>query len=138
AGPLVVLDGRERLDSTTDHTILINQGFDETGRVNGRSTPDTLRLALGKLHRLRLVQIAPDWRVIVSLGDSAGTATWRAVAKDGADLPAQQATVRPARMLMGPGETADFMFQPMHPGPMTLTVATQLKGWRVEVPVVVE
>ena len=138
AGPLVVLDGRERLDSTADHTILINQGFDETGRVNGRSTPDTLRLALGKLHRLRLVQIAPDWRVIVSLGDSAGTASWRAVAKDGADLPPQQAAMRPARMLMGPGETADFMFQPMHPGPMTLTVATQLKGWRVEVPVVVE
>jgi FtsP/CotA-like multicopper oxidase with cupredoxin domain len=137
AGPLLVLDDHQRLDSNADHTILINQGFDETGRVNGRSTPDTLRLSMGKVHRLRLVQIAPDWRVIVSLEGTSGTAAWRAVAKDGADLPVQQATVRPARVLMGSGETADFTLKPEHPGRMTLTVATQLKGWRVDVPVVV-
>jgi FtsP/CotA-like multicopper oxidase with cupredoxin domain len=137
AGPLLVLDEHEQLDSNVDHTILVNQGFDETGRVNGRATPDTLRLAMGRVHRLRLVQIAPDWRVIVSLGDSGGTTTWRAVAKDGADLPARQRSMRPARVLMGPGETADFTFSPQHPGPMTLSVATQLKGWRVDVPVVV-
>jgi hypothetical protein len=92
---------------------------------------------MGKTHRFRLVQIAPDWRVIVSLGDSAGVAAWRAVAKDGADLPTQQRTMRPARVLMGPGETADFTFSPQRPGLLTLTVATQLKGWRVDVPVVV-
>lgn len=138
AGPLIVLDESTPYDSTSDHTILINQGLDQTGTINGRVTPDTLRLAMGKAHRLRLAQIAPDWRVVVSLGDAAGTATWRAVAKDGADLPRRQATTRAARLVMGPGETADFMFQPRHPGPMTLRVATQLKGWRVEVPVVVE
>jgi hypothetical protein len=38
---------------------------------------------------------------------------------------------------MGPGETADFEFTPQHPGLMTLRVATQLKGWQVDVPVVV-
>jgi hypothetical protein len=75
--------------------------------------------------------------VIVSLEGTSGTAAWRAVAKDGADLPVQQATVRPARVLMGSGETADFTLKPEHPGRMTLTVATQLKGWRVDVPVVV-
>jgi FtsP/CotA-like multicopper oxidase with cupredoxin domain len=137
AGPLLVVDEHGRLDSTADHTVLINQGFDETGRVNGRATPDTVRLTMGKTHRFRLVQIAPDWRVIVSLGDSAGVAAWRAVAKDGADLPTQQRTMRPARVLMGPGETADFTFSPQRPGLLTLTVATQLKGWRVDVPVVV-
>ncbi len=137
AGPLIVLDEHEPLDRATDHTILINQGFDETGRVNGRASPDTLRLAMGKEYRLRLVQIAPDWRVVVSLGDTAATAVWRAVAKDGADLPAPQRGVRPASVVMGPGETADFTFSPLHPGPFTLTVATQLKGWQVDEPVVV-
>jgi hypothetical protein len=38
---------------------------------------------------------------------------------------------------MGPGETADFLITPDRSGPMTLTVATQLEGWRVVVPVVV-
>jgi FtsP/CotA-like multicopper oxidase with cupredoxin domain len=137
AGPLIVLDGDAPVDGAVDHTILMNQGFDETGRINGRAVPDTLRLAAGRTHRLRLAQIAPDWRVIVTLGDSAGPASWRAVAKDGADLPPQQAIVRPARLVMGPGETADFLFRPEHPGTMTLAVATQLKGWRVAVPVVV-
>jgi FtsP/CotA-like multicopper oxidase with cupredoxin domain len=137
AGPLIVLDGDAPVDGAVDHTILMNQGFDETGRINGRAVPDTLRLAAGRTHRLRLAQIAPDWRVIVTLGDSAGPAAWRAVAKDGADLPAPQATVRPARVVMGPGETADFLIRPDHAGTMTLAVATQLKGWQVNVPVVV-
>jgi FtsP/CotA-like multicopper oxidase with cupredoxin domain len=137
AGALLVLDGRARYDTTRDHTVLINQGRDETGTVNGKASPDTLRLVAGKLHRLRLIQIAPDWRVIVALGDSSGTATWRAVAKDGADLPSGQETIRPAQLVMGPGETADFEFTPQHPGLMTLRVATQLKGWQVDVPVVV-
>lgn len=137
AGPLIVLDAREQYDPVTDHSILVNQGLQETGTVNGKSTPDTLRLAMGKTHRLRVVQIAPDWRVVVSLGSSSGLASWRAVAKDGAELPAHQATVRPARTVMGPGETADFLFRPDLAGAMTLTVATQLKGWQVVVPVVV-
>ena len=136
AAPLIVLDSAEQYDPATDHTILINQGSDGTGRLNGRAVPDTLHLVAGIAYRLRIINIAPDWRVIVSLKDSSGLAMWRAVAKDGADLPAHQAIERPARLLMGPGETADFVFSSRYPGTLALEVATQMTGWAVRVPVI--
>jgi len=37
---------------------------------------------------------------------------WRAVAKDGADLPASQATARPARFRIFAGEIYDFELTP--------------------------
>ena len=49
--------------------------------------------------------------------------TWRAVAKDGMDLPADQSAVRPAQQLMGNGETYDYEFTPTEAGNIRLT------GW---------
>jgi FtsP/CotA-like multicopper oxidase with cupredoxin domain len=137
AAPLIVVDPEHPYDSSTDHPVLINQGIDGTGRVDGKAQPDPLYLSAGKSHRLRVINIAPDFRVWTTLSDSDGIATWRAIAKDGADLPPHQATSRPARVLMGPGETADFEVTPERAGRLTLTVATQLNGWKLEVPVVV-
>jgi FtsP/CotA-like multicopper oxidase with cupredoxin domain len=137
AAPLIVEAPEHRFNPSTDHPVLINQGLDGSGRVNGKAQPDTLYLSAGKSHRLRVINIAPDFRVWTTLNDSVGVATWRAIAKDGADLPPHQATSRPARVLMGPGETADFDVTPERAGRMTIVVATQLKGWRLEVPVVV-
>ena len=45
---------------------------------------------------------------------------WRAVAKDGYPLPANQANVRPAVLLFEPGEIYDFEFTPSAPGELTL------------------
>ena len=99
--------------------------------------PDTLPLVAGTSYRFRIINIAPDRRAFVTLGDSGRPVQWRTIAKDGADLPLHQATKRPAHMLMGPGETADFSFTPQHPGVLTLEVATQLKGWALQVPITV-
>lgn len=44
----------------------------------------------------------------------------RAVAKDGADLPPEQALTGPAAFLIAPGETYDFHFRPGREGEMTL------------------
>jgi hypothetical protein len=60
--------------------------------------------------------------------------TWRAVAKDGADLPPSQA-VAAGRLLTGPGETADFEVRVEQPGELRLEVDSPFAGWRVEVPV---
>ena len=38
------------------------------------------------------------------------TVTWRALAKDGADLPAALATLRAAEVDLSPGETWDFAY----------------------------
>lgn len=47
-------------------------------------------------------------------------AEWRAIAKDGADLPPSLATVRPAHLGFLPGEIYDFEFTPETPGELEL------------------
>jgi hypothetical protein len=47
----------------------------------------------------------------VSLLVGSSPVTWRAVAKDGADLPESLATERPARQTVSVGETYDFEFE---------------------------
>jgi hypothetical protein len=48
--------------------------------------------------------------------------TWRALAKDGMDLPGERATTRPAIQQMGNGETYDFEITPAAAGDIRLTV----------------
>jgi manganese oxidase len=106
--------------------------------VNGMRDPAPETLTVGVTYRFRIADINPDWRVIASLMSDSTTLRWRAVAKDGADLPVHQATMRAARVLMGPGETADFEFTPVAPGMLRLEFATMLAGWRLSVPLRVE
>jgi hypothetical protein len=49
---------------------------------------------------------------------------WRPVAKDGMNLPRDQATVRPAVQQMGNGEIYDFEFLPTAPGPLRFDVTS--------------
>ena len=91
----------------------------------------------GTSYRFRIINIAPDRRAFVTLGDSGRPVRWRAIAKGGADLPLRQATGCPAYLLVGPGEAADFSFTPQHPGVLALEVATRLKGWALQVPITV-
>jgi len=60
---------------------------------------------------------------------------WRALAKDGADLPPSQQVVPAERLLTGPGETADFQVRVAEPGELTLELDSPFAGWRLEVPV---
>jgi len=138
AAPLIVLEPGATYDTLTDKTIFINQGLDDKGRVNGLTQPDTLRLVVGRQYRFRLIDIAPDFRVFVTLTDAAGPLRWRALAKDGADLPLLQRTMQTARVPMGPGETADFTYTPDAPGSLVLDVSTQVGPWAIRIPVRVE
>jgi FtsP/CotA-like multicopper oxidase with cupredoxin domain len=132
--------------SARDHLVLVGGGGPEiNGKiespyalVNGERTPDPLRLAAGVTHRIRIVSIHPDWRVVLSLRNDTTVARWRAVAKDGADLPAAQATTRPANLVMGPGETADFEWSPRRPGRWRLEIRTVEPGWFIPLDVIVE
>jgi len=49
------------------------------------------------------------------------------MAKDGADLPATQAAIRPARLMIGVGETYDFELTPESPGDLRV-VLTDVAG----------
>jgi hypothetical protein len=63
---------------------------------------------------------------------------WRALAKDGAELPSHRQTVRAASLLVGPGETMDFEYQPTSPGLMRLEVAQRTGAWKTHLPIKVE
>lgn len=143
-GALIVSDVPR--DLTRDHLIVTGGGGPEIRKkiespfalVNGRRVPAPLRLTVGETHRLRIVTIHPDWRVAYSLRTDSSVAKWRPIAKDGADLPGAMATLRPAHVEMGPGQTADFEFTPTQPGVWRLEVKSVESGWYIPLTVIVE
>ncbi|MGQ0642144.1 MAG: multicopper oxidase domain-containing protein [Gemmatimonadaceae bacterium] len=142
-GAIIVTD--KPRDLVHDHLIVAGGGGPEVfakiespfALVNGRRSPRPLRLTVGEVHRLRIVSIHPDWRISFTLRNDSTIAKWRAVAKDGADLPTAQATLRTAHVEMGPGETADFEFRPTKPGEWQLEVKSIEPGWHIPLRIVV-
>jgi FtsP/CotA-like multicopper oxidase with cupredoxin domain len=106
--------------------------------VNGSRGPAPLRLTAGETHRLRFVSIHPDWAVSFTMRSDSAVVRWRPIAKDGADLPSALRAPRLARMVMGPGETADFEFRPPAPGRYVIDVASDGGGWLIPLEVIVE
>ena len=74
--------------------------------------PGGAALSRGRPHRLRIVNIPGEDVVEISLKRGTEIVEWRPIAKDGAELPPSQTSPRPARIRMGPGETADFEIVP--------------------------
>ncbi len=114
-GPLIVLEPGQRWDPVRDHVLLLGEGGpDSTARVelNGSRAPNPITLRAGITHRLRVINITTEAPTELTLRGKDTLVEWRAVAKDGAELPPSQANMRPARIAMGPGETADFEITP--------------------------
>ena len=130
-GAIVVLEPGQRFDSTTDHVFVSGwDGDEEPARllVNGDSLPPPMTMAVGVPHRLRFVNIGPAARVLFSLRRDTTLVRWRALAKDGADLPAGAATPRRAVERLAVGETFDAEFLPVTPGDYVLTVGLAAPG----------
>jgi FtsP/CotA-like multicopper oxidase with cupredoxin domain len=144
-GALLVVDSTRPYDPATDKLIVVGGagpadslpqfGFESPGLVNGSNAPPPMDLQVGRTYRFRLININPDWRIIFSLMSDSALARWRPVAKDGADLPLSRRVPRPAWLLTGPGETADFEFTPRAKGDLRLEVKTLLPGWIIPIPV---
>jgi FtsP/CotA-like multicopper oxidase with cupredoxin domain len=138
-GALLVVDEPRAFDAAHDKVILVGGGGpippdqDTRGFVNGSASPPPMVMNAGEAYRLRLINIHPEWRVEFTLGTDTTVARWRPIAKDGADLPQSQRMVRPAYLLTGPGETADFEFTPSSPGNLRLVVKTRLSGWTIPI-----
>lgn len=117
-GPLVVLEPGQRWDPTHDFVFVGGQARTAAAGlvVNGGSGEPEIRMQLGDSIRLRFVQIAVAFSMNYQLWRDSSVTEWRAIAKDGYDLPPSQATVRPARQRMGLGETFDAMFTPRERG----------------------
>ncbi|AHG91835.1 multicopper oxidase type 3 [Gemmatirosa kalamazoonensis] len=128
-GPIIVLEPGQRFDPETDRVLFIGNGGPTTNVIrgplaplllNGEEKPAPMELKAGTTYRFRVLNLSDDFPAIVLLNDGDHPTMWRAVAKDGADLPASQATMRPAVMVSDPGEIYDFAFTPQKPGDLTL------------------
>jgi FtsP/CotA-like multicopper oxidase with cupredoxin domain len=129
SGALVVVDSPEAFNPANDIVLLLSVPRTDAGSftlVNGTKMPAPLDLKVGQRYRLRVIDIhtfRPSMIVRIQRDSSlVNVLTWRAVAKDGMDLPSERATVRPAVQQMGNGETYDFEFSPTEPGDLRLTV----------------
>ena len=105
------------------------------GVVNGRLDPAPIQLRRSRTYRFRLINIG-EARTYFALRRSDSTVVpWRAVAKDGADLPAAQGVMRTDPLVTGPGETADFEFRQARPGDLILDLDSPFAPWHLMVPV---
>ncbi len=117
-GALIVMPAGKSYDPVAEPTIVLGSATDSANILfNGERHPD-LPLQVGKTYRLRMVHIMTIRPAMyVTLVDGAGTpAEWMLVAKDGADLPAHQKRLAPARQSMSNGETYDVLFTPPSAG----------------------
>jgi FtsP/CotA-like multicopper oxidase with cupredoxin domain len=117
SGAIVVVDSLEKFDPEHDIVLLITvprlKADSGSVLVNGVTSPPVRELRVGERYRIRVVDIhvfRPS--MIMRLVTDAAPVSWRAIAKDGMDLPPDQATVRPAVQQMGNGETYDFELIP--------------------------
>ena len=116
-GALIVLEKGQKFDPSVDHIVLLG-GSGPGGpaaEMNRSIKPPPMELKAGVKHRFRFINILPNGNINVSLRGT-GQVQWRAVAKDGADLPPNQAGMRPAAFMISVGETYDFEFEPRSPG----------------------
>jgi FtsP/CotA-like multicopper oxidase with cupredoxin domain len=143
SGPLLVVDEDKPYDASTDIPVLITTPRSpETARravlLNGRLEVPPVELRAGVTHRFRLINITisrPGIRVEVRR-DSA-LAQWRALAKDGADLPDEARVTAPARQPITIGETYDFALTPRDAGAMRLEVRSAAGVLLATMPLVV-
>ena len=119
-GGLIVLEPGESFDAEHDRLLVIGSRdtfFDATRiTVNGSEEPSPMLFKRGATYRLRLINMAPNLPANVQLGSKEHPATWRAVAKDGANVPSRLAKPGDAILHIASGETYDFEFQPDAPG----------------------
>jgi FtsP/CotA-like multicopper oxidase with cupredoxin domain len=145
-GAIVVTDGPR--DTTRDHVIVAGGGgvpvFHKAGPsfllVNGRVFPRPIHMTVGDTNRLRIVSIHSDEILAFRLANDSAVVRWMPLARDGADLPPSLRSSTLARIEMGPGQTADFLYVPDRPGELALEVwigSTSI-GTRVALPIIVE
>jgi hypothetical protein len=152
-GALIVRDAGV-VDSTEDHVFFLKGVGGSPFRpleINGRADPDTVVLHVGRVARLRVlnlttVNIAPAV-LLTSRADSAVTSArdtmvvrWTPVAKDGFALPSDAQVPVPAWQIVAQGETYDFEVTPRASGKLRLEFRTNGPMHRllIRVPIRVE
>jgi FtsP/CotA-like multicopper oxidase with cupredoxin domain len=125
-GGLIVLDPGESFDAERDRLLVIGSRdtfFDATRiTVNGSEAPSPMVFSRGAKYRLRVINMAPNLPANVQLGSKEHPAKWRALAKDGTNVPSRLGMTGDAVLHIASGETYDFEFQPDAAGEFPLQI----------------
>lgn len=128
-GGFVVLEEGQAWDPEHDRVVLLSTNSDPDMSVllNGTREPDPLVLTAGDTYRFRIMNITLfNAGARVRLVRDGYAVRWRALAKDGADLPPHQRTVDFADRIVSVGETADFEWvAPEEPAELVLEVRSR-------------
>jgi manganese oxidase len=143
SGALLVLDDPKEYDPEHDVVLLITiprkRADANVVLLNGSATPASRMMRAGQHYRLRFINVhtaRPSMRMRL-LRDSS-LLTWRGLAKDGMDLPADQVREGPSEIQMGNGETYDFDFVPPTAGDYRLDVTAATGTLLVSMPIRVQ
>jgi len=134
-GPLIVLEPGLKFDPTTDKIFLFSRDGVESNEpllMNGSPQPPPIALVAGTTYRMRFINITPvDSDLTYSIVDAAGApVSWRAIAKDGQNLPPEQAaTKKTSGDSITVGETRDYSFTPEKAGELYLQAASFQRMW---------
>jgi len=129
-GGLIVLEPGESFDPEHDKLLIIGTHdvgfFAKQITINGSEEFTPMIFKRGTTYRLRVIDMAPNLAADFQLGSKEHPATWRAVAKDGADVPSRLAVSGDAVLHIASGEVYDFEFQPNAPGEIPLQILNPL------------
>jgi FtsP/CotA-like multicopper oxidase with cupredoxin domain len=141
-GALIVLPAHSELDAT-DRLIIFSDSaapdMHDTppSLINGSSVPAPIELCTDVAHRIRFIGISAVSGRRLRLLDDTTLVQWKALAKDGQELPPTQQIMKAAATRVVAGETMDFAFAPSHPGDYVLEVTSAYNVPRVtRVPVI--
>jgi FtsP/CotA-like multicopper oxidase with cupredoxin domain len=142
-GALLVVDDPATYDPQRDLVFLVTvprrDADSDLVLLNGSSAPAAREMRVGSRYRLRFVNIhtfRPSMRMRMTRRDT--VLSWRALAKDGMDLPSDQAVVGPSTIQMGNGETYDFEFIPDSPGDLRFEITTGVGALLLSMPIRVQ
>jgi FtsP/CotA-like multicopper oxidase with cupredoxin domain len=123
-GPFLVIEPGAEYDPEHDRVFVIGgqPDGDYPVTINGKQEPPPATFGVGEQYRLRFINITSGANIDIALTKSGSPVRWRAVAKDGADLPGTFLLERDADIRTNAGETFDFLWTPTEPGEATLSV----------------
>jgi manganese oxidase len=136
-GSIVVVERGKQYDGDTDRVLLFSDdgptrnmimGPFPRALLNGSAQPEPLELRAGTTYRFRLINIRTDYPASIAFLSGGQPVQWRVVAKDGADLPSSQSTVRPAQLTFAAGEIYDVEFTPQAGSDLVLQFGAPAQG----------
>ncbi len=136
-----MVDDPKTYDAEQDIVLMITiprSGVEAATTVllNGTSKPGVRDMRVGEHYRLRFINVhtaRPSMRMRL-LRDTT-LLEWRGLAKDGMELPADQALTRPSEVQMGNGETYDFDFVPTAAGDLRIDITNNVGVLLVSMPI---